>query len=165
MLVVGGAWLVALPALLLWSDYGSFSLHLGRPAAVLTGLLLMTAGGLLALAAGYHLIGRGRGTPLPLDPPQRLVTTGPYAYVRNPQAIAMLLLVGGEIVAVQSRLLWLVLPLTLLYLEVLAGPWEERQLTRRHGQAYLRYRRRVRKWLPALRPYRPVSGRDRVGRG
>jgi hypothetical protein len=34
----------------------------------------------------------GQGTPLPLDPPRRLVTTGPYAFVRNPMQIAGLML-------------------------------------------------------------------------
>jgi protein-S-isoprenylcysteine O-methyltransferase Ste14 len=40
------------------------------------------------------------------------------------------------------------LPLTVIYREVLVGPWEERDLAARYGEAYVTYKRRVRKWLP-----------------
>jgi protein-S-isoprenylcysteine O-methyltransferase Ste14 len=76
------------------------------------------------------------------------VTDGPYGYVRNPQAIAATLIVAGEVVALRSGRLWLLLPLTLLYLERLARPIEQRQLLRRFGEPYLVYTRRVPRWLP-----------------
>ena len=34
---------------------------------------------------------RAKGTPVPFNPPPQLVTTGPYAYVRNPMLTAYLL--------------------------------------------------------------------------
>jgi protein-S-isoprenylcysteine O-methyltransferase Ste14 len=146
--VVAGGWLVALPTVLLALEHGRPRVRLrGAPWAVLGGLCGASATA-LGLAAGFHLITRGRGTPLPLDPPRALVTDGPYDVVRNPQAIAMLLAVAGEVAAIRSRFLWILLPLTLIYLEVLVGPWEERDLTARYGEAYLAYKRRVRKWLP-----------------
>lgn len=76
------------------------------------------------------------------------MTSGPYRVVRNPQAIAMVLAVTGEVAAIRSRFLWLLLPPTFFYLEVLVGPWEERQLTAQYGEAYLAYKRLVHKWLP-----------------
>jgi len=42
----------------------------------------------LGLSSGFVMAVRGRGTPAPFDAASRLVTTGPYAYVRNPMAIA-----------------------------------------------------------------------------
>jgi protein-S-isoprenylcysteine O-methyltransferase Ste14 len=44
--------------------------------------------------------------------------------------------------------LWLLLPLTLIYLEVLVGTWEERDLVAKHGEHYLAYKRNVHKWIP-----------------
>jgi protein-S-isoprenylcysteine O-methyltransferase Ste14 len=108
----------------------------------------LSTGELLGIVAGGYLIQKGHGTPLPLDPPQALVTTGPYRWVRNPQAIAMTLAVLGEIMALKSRRIWLLLPLTIIYLEVLVKPWEERQLLAAHGERYLAYKKAVPKWLP-----------------
>lgn len=148
MLGVGGGWLVVLPALIIGLEYG----HLLPPLRGLgwagLGVLTFMAGVGLAWWAGYHLITYGRGTPMPLDPPRKLVTSGPYRFVRNPQAIAMVLMVTGEVLAVSSRWLWLLLPLTLFYLEGLVGPWEERQLAGQFGLEYLRYQQNVRKWRP-----------------
>ncbi len=156
--VVGGGWLLVLPAALLFLEHGRLVVALRGQLCLIGGSALGAAGACLALAAGYHLIVHGRGTPLPLDPPTHLVTSGPYAYVRNPQAIAMALMAAGEILAVHSRLLWILFPLTLTYL-ALVGAWEERQLAARHAEQYLHYKRKVRKWLPNARPYRrpPVT--------
>lgn len=60
----------------------------------------------------------------------------------------MLLMVAGEVVAVRSATLWVLLPLTMAYLELLVGPWEERHLARTFGEEYETYARTVWKWLP-----------------
>jgi protein-S-isoprenylcysteine O-methyltransferase Ste14 len=144
--LVGSGWLVVLPAGLLYWEAGRLLPGLRRgPVA---GLSLFGAGAGLALWAGYYLIRHGQGTPLPLDPPQRLVTAGPYRFVRNPQGIAMTLMATGEAVAADSALLWLLPPLTVLYLEALVGPLEARQLARDFGPEYRAYAARVPKWLP-----------------
>jgi protein-S-isoprenylcysteine O-methyltransferase Ste14 len=56
----------------------------------------------------------------------------------------------GVVLAIDSLALWVLLPLTVAYLELLVGPWEERQLARDFGAAYKSYVRQVRKWLPHL---------------
>ncbi|QYK46985.1 MAG: isoprenylcysteine carboxylmethyltransferase family protein [Phycisphaeraceae bacterium] len=110
-----------------------------------------------AMFAGASAIGlwsatamaiRGRGTPLPTDPAVELVTTGPYAWVRNPMAVAGLL--QGLSVAI-----YLGSGLTLAYVllgcaiwQVAVRPQEERELLARFGERYEAYRRRVRCWLP-----------------
>lgn len=93
----------------------------------------------------------GRGTPLPYDPPIRLVRSGPYAYVRNPMQVGMAavyLLLGlldprfliGAVVAVS-------------YGAGLAAWHEDVQLRGLHGEEWARYRSAVRPWLPRARPY------------
>src|SRR5437762_12873516 len=49
-----------------------------------TGALLFIVGALLSFSGAYYLVRRGEGTPLPLDPPQRMVVAGPYAYINTP---------------------------------------------------------------------------------
>lgn len=148
LILVGSAWLVLLPAGLLAAERGPSWPEFRLLPITLAGLALFALGWGLACWAGYCLIQYGRGTPLPLDPPRRLVVCGPYRWVRNPQAIAIVLMSAGEVVALRSSLLWIMIPLTLAYLEWLVGPWEERQLTRDFGAEYGAYTRRVRKWLP-----------------
>jgi protein-S-isoprenylcysteine O-methyltransferase Ste14 len=148
MLIVGAGWLCILPVSLLYWEFGS-----GAPATrvaplPLIGLGLFVVGVTLAFWGAYYLITHGSGTPLPFDPPRRLVTEGPYRFVRNPQAIAMVLMVLGEIFAIESATLWLILPLTLIYLELVVGPPEKRQLVKDFGADYQEYASRVRKWIP-----------------
>ena len=60
--------------------------------------------GLLPLGAGVAGLARclrdfavvGRGTPAPFDPPQELVATGLYRWVRNPMYLSALSLLVGE---------------------------------------------------------------------
>jgi protein-S-isoprenylcysteine O-methyltransferase Ste14 len=52
------------------------------------GWLLLIVFSLLGLYSGYTMSWFGKGTPLPLDCPQKLVIAGPYKYVRNPMAVA-----------------------------------------------------------------------------
>ena len=56
--------------------------------AWLIGVLLIVAGvpGLVDSFAHFAL--RGLGTPAPVAPPQRLVVTGLYRYVRNPMYVS-----------------------------------------------------------------------------
>ena len=103
---------------------------------------------------------RGRGTPLPLDAAREMVTSGPYAHVRNPMAISGL----AQGVAVG---LWMRSPLVVLY--ALCGgplwcwgvrPGEEAALEERFGEPYCAYRRAVRLWWPRLRAFRGAGGQD-----
>jgi protein-S-isoprenylcysteine O-methyltransferase Ste14 len=61
------------------------------------GWLLIAAGIALYFACafwGFAL--RGRGTPLPMDPPKKLVVVGPYRIVRNPMYWSVAFVMLGE---------------------------------------------------------------------
>jgi protein-S-isoprenylcysteine O-methyltransferase Ste14 len=150
MIIVAGGWLVVLPAALVWLEERRFTLHVrGMPWPLLALVTFLIAAG-LGLTAGFYLINRGDGTPFPLDPTRELVTSGPYRWVRNPQGMAMLLAALAEVLLVDAHWLWIMVPLTVLYLEVIVGHWEERQLMAQHGDRYHAYKQAVRKWLPRL---------------
>jgi protein-S-isoprenylcysteine O-methyltransferase Ste14 len=110
----------------------------------------------VGLTAVQEFVTRGRGTPVPFDPPQRLVTSGVYAYVRNPMqlsAVVLLLIIGFVL-----RNLWVAAASVMahFYSYGLAGSDEDEDLLRRFGDDWSRYRRTVRSWLPRFRPwYRP----------
>lgn len=148
------AFLLVLPALIVAVEpfVGAGRFHFtGQHAA---GLILFAGFSALNLATGGVLAVRGRGTPLPLDCPNDLVVSGPYAYVRNPMAVAGL----GQGAAVG---VWLGSWVVLAYVCAGAAVWqlvlrpvEERDLAQRFGAAYERYRSAVRCWLPRVSPYR-----------
>ena len=109
---------------------------------------LFSLGTALAFWSGFKLIHRGNGTPFPLDPTRRLVTSGPYRVVRNPQGIALMLLTCGEALVLDAPLLWLLPLLAGLFLIGVAEPFEDWEMQRRFGRRYARYCSRVRRWLP-----------------
>jgi protein-S-isoprenylcysteine O-methyltransferase Ste14 len=147
MLVVGGINYLLIPMVV---TVGEPRLRLRGPWPVALGTALVASGVALAFAATGALITRGKGTPFPLDPTRCLVIDGPYRYLRNPQAVAASLIATGEVLAIRSRRLGLLLPLMLLYLEGLAAPLERREMVARFGRPYLAYRQHVPAWIPRL---------------
>lgn len=92
---------------------------------------------------------RAKGTPVPLNPPPRVVTTGPYAYVRNPMLTGVFALLFGIGALLGSFSLLVIL--TPLF--ILANVWElkaieEPELIKRLGQDYVEYRKNTPMFFP-----------------
>ncbi|GAA2615322.1 hypothetical protein GCM10010399_52880 [Dactylosporangium fulvum] len=113
-----------------------------------------------ALLAVRELLVRGRGTPYPWDPPGRLVTTGPYAYVANPMQVSTVALMLLMAMAARSWARPVAAGLAVAFSAGVAAPHERAALVRRHGEQWLEYRRHVRDWWPRWTPYR--TGRTPV---
>jgi protein-S-isoprenylcysteine O-methyltransferase Ste14 len=109
---------------------------------------------LMGLSAVQEFVTHGSGTPVPFDPPRRLVTTGVYAYVRNPMQLSALLLLLCLGVVLGN--LWISAAglMTHLYSIGFAAWDEDEDLQRRFGSEWIVYRTAVRSWLPRLRPWR-----------
>ena len=155
-LLFGGLTLFLLPALILEHTGGGWQSLLGRPAWLASILLqVLCIPGALGLAAVHEFAVRGGGTPVPFDPPSRLVTSGPYAYVANPMQIAGTLLLAAWGLALGS---WWVAAAGLMSHLYSAGyaAWdEEADLRARFGPRYGAYRWAVRTWIPRWRPWHP----------
>lgn len=115
------------------------------------GWLLIVAGiALYCACAFWGFAVRGKGTPLPLDPPKKLVVAGPYRYVRNPMYWAVDSVVLGEAAVFHSVPL-LQLALVFAAMVVLfVMLFEEPGLRRKFGDEYDEYCRRVPRWIPRL---------------
>lgn len=112
------------------------------------GLVLTLAGAALWTWATVVLVARGRGTPLFVDPPVRLVTEGPYARIRSPMHVGLVIFLLGWALLFRSPLFlgWAVVA-TILVREY-NRRLEEPALERRFGDAYRAYRARVPAWWP-----------------
>ncbi len=92
----------------------------------------------------------GRGTPAPFAPPRRLVTRGPYRFVRNPMYIGVRLILVGAAIFYKSLPLLGYAVLFFLATHLFVVWYEEPTLRRTFGHEYEVYSRRVRRWWPRV---------------
>lgn len=101
------------------------------------------------IAAGLLLSWRSvlAARAVDVEDPDALVTTGPYAYSRNPMYLAWTLLALG--LGLVLNTLWI--PLlevgALLYTATYVVPLEEKQLAHKFGGSYARYSQDVRRYF------------------
>jgi protein-S-isoprenylcysteine O-methyltransferase Ste14 len=116
------------------------------------GWALIVAGVVLYLMCaflGFAL--RGKGTPLPLDPPKKLVVEGPYQVVRNPMYWSVGSVILGEAAIFHSRALAELAGVFAAGVILFVLLFEEPELRRKFGAEYEEYCRRVPRWLPRFR--------------
>lgn len=94
---------------------------------------------------------RAKGTPVPFNPPPRLVTTGPYAFVRNPMLTGVFALLFGFGALLGSVSLLVVFTPLFIFINV----WElkaieEPELEKRLGEDYNEYRKRTPMFFPGF---------------
>lgn len=146
-----GVTLIILPWAILYAEsYVGIARH---PSVILraASVLLAFMGASLQLHCIALFQSLGKGTPSPAFAPKRLVTKGPYAYVRNPMNI-------GEVILFLALALWFASPLLVAYAALAAiafhifiVTWEEPQHLRRFGKEYSDYQRKVNRWIPKQR--------------
>lgn len=120
------------------------------PSAVLVtaGVALTAAGELIRLWGVRHIGAISRTRSQRLGP---LVSSGPFALIRNPLYVGNILIWVGF--ALSARLVWLA-PLIVLLLGAeyhAIVRWEESLLVSRLGDAYREYAVRVPRWLPTFK--------------
>ena len=95
-----------------------------------------------------------KGSLAPWDPINKLITSGPYAYVRNPMLLGVFLVLLAEAIFFQSIPLFLYL-LIFICINAFYFPLsEEKGLLKRYGQAYQEYKNNVPRFIPRLTPYK-----------
>jgi protein-S-isoprenylcysteine O-methyltransferase Ste14 len=147
--------------LYLFLEAGLFALYI--PLAVLrtgpqmeTGIFSFLAipvwllGGWIVLQCFWDFTIRGRGTPLPADPPKELVITRFYRYVRNPIYVGVLLIFLGHFLwfGYWAQLMYAIVSFVGVHAFVVL--YEEPTLKREFGSSYEDYVRRVPRWIPKL---------------
>jgi protein-S-isoprenylcysteine O-methyltransferase Ste14 len=118
--------------------------------AQVAAVLPLSLGTAIYIWCVWHFAVSGRGTPAPIDAPKRLVVQGLYRYVRNPMYVGVLLVIVGWAVFFWSSAILIYgfgVGIVVLGFVVLV---EEPLLERQFGEAYIRYREAVGRWLPRI---------------
>ena len=90
-----------------------------------------------------------RGTPVPINPPPKLITTGPYAYSRNPMTAGLFLQMFGVGIYFGSVLsVFIFTPLFIFIHYIELKKIEEPELEKRLGNDYVEYRKKVPMFFP-----------------
>jgi protein-S-isoprenylcysteine O-methyltransferase Ste14 len=154
----------AIPAMVIQSTGGRWLNPLTLPAwevSLVAQALAMPL--LIGVTAVQEFVTRGGGTPVPLDPPHRLVSSGIYSYVRNPMQIAGVLTLVMLGVIVRNAWVSVAGLMAHVYSIGLAGWDEDADLRRRFGDAWTTYCGGVPRWLPRFWPWHdPANSRSRL---
>ena len=128
--------------------------HIAIPSQplCLVALLPMIVGISVLLRCIWDFAVSGRGTLAPVDPPKDLVVRGFYRYVRNPMYVGVLLILFSETWLFSSRMLLLYAVGAFVTVHAFVLLYEEPHLRRRFGDPYVRYCRKVNRWLPGKPP-------------
>ena len=138
LISLGVDWLLKLPKIV------------SRPFHLITAVPIIISGLSLALWSVYNFL-KVKGTPVPLNPPPKLVITGPYAFARNPILTGLFIgLFGLGLILNSFSLMFIFTPLFIL-LNILELKFiEEPELEKRLGEPYIEYKKRVPMFIPRL---------------
>ena len=150
----GGRWLAyrlgIVVAIIVIVRYGGFNRAILYPLSLdptvdIIGAALVILGLALGITARYHL-GRNWGMPMSEKEGAELVTTGPYAYIRNPIYSGMLLAMLGSALSVSA--LWAIILVVSGGYYVWSVFGEEKIMARLFPDQYPAYKARTKRLIP-----------------
>ena len=125
------------------------ALHRGEIIFLPWGCSLLVWGYLQYLLVGSYRLPRAGGSRGMEAPPDRIITTGPYGYTRNPMYLGHLIFMLGLALTFWS---WFA-----LILFATRAAWfhrrvlrDEHRLEARFGIDYAAYRSKVNRWIPGI---------------
>jgi protein-S-isoprenylcysteine O-methyltransferase Ste14 len=116
--------------------------------ADLMGFTLLLPGIAIIIWCFIDFVRRGRGTPAPYDPPEKLVVVGLYRYMRNPQYVGVILVAVSEAILSGRVVLFGYAVFLAIGYHLFVRFYEEPTLRRKFGEEYARYCGAVSRWLP-----------------
>ena len=133
----------------LWLDkFLPVPLLLPIPTNIFLSVPVLLVGAILALWSVYSF-GKARGSPVPLNPPQKLVTTGLYSQIRNPMLLGWIIMLFGVGLLLNSiSLIFIFTPLFILLNVLYLKTIEEKEMEKKFGQQYLKYKESVPMFIP-----------------
>ncbi len=131
-LVIHAFWPVGIP---LAAEFGGIA------------IVLFLGLSLLILALSFREFARAKTSVRPDRRANALIRTGPFGYSRNPLYVAVVLLILGIGIWMNSAWIWVMVAPLVLVMNTAVIVREERHLEQRFGREYIEYKRAVRRWL------------------
>jgi protein-S-isoprenylcysteine O-methyltransferase Ste14 len=124
---------------------------ISKPFSIALSLPLLIAGALLWLwCAGKFF--KTKGTPVPINPPPKLVIDGPYAYSRNPMMTGLFMVMAGIGIFFGSITLTVIMTPLFIFMSILEFKYiEEPELKKRFGKKYTEYKEKTPIIIPRIR--------------
>ena len=143
--------LVVIPAILAF-DFSSNSFKINSYLPSFIGILLCLTGLVILATTARMLAATGKKTIAPWDADTILVTSGMYSYTRNPMIGGALLVLLGEAAVFGSAAILVWFFLFFIISDIYFNLVEEPALEKKFGENYRRYKEKVPKWLPRIKP-------------
>ena len=109
--------------------------------------VVLVAIGLVGAVSAIATMRRTGESPIPTAPTRTLVVNGPFQFTRNPIYLSFTLIDVGIAIAFSALWVLALLVPVLLIMDRIVIVSEEQYLERRLGDAYMRYKARVRRWI------------------
>jgi protein-S-isoprenylcysteine O-methyltransferase Ste14 len=124
---------------------------------IILAIPVLVIGSFLMLWSILYFI-RRKGTPVPFNPPPRLVTAGPYAHIRNPMLSGVFIIMLGFGFLFRSiSLVFVFTPLFVLANIIELKLIEEPELKKRLGKKYIEYMKKTPMFIPGLSIKREIN--------
>jgi protein-S-isoprenylcysteine O-methyltransferase Ste14 len=132
-----------------WVDKWLTCLHFGSTWWSLGLGWLITIAGFIIMSWPAIAFFLTRGTPVPFTPPPKLITSGLYAYIRNPMLLGMFIFLFGLGVLFGSlSLIFIFTPLFIVINVFYIKAIEEKEMEKKFGKEYREYKKSVPMFFP-----------------
>lgn len=111
------------------------------------GTILFIGGIFLFLYCSKQFVSIGKGTPVPIEPPNKLVIDGLYKITRNPIYFSYFFIFFGMALYFGHLLLFIYAFLSIIGINIYVIRFEEPALNKRFGKSYQDYCRTTPRWL------------------
>jgi protein-S-isoprenylcysteine O-methyltransferase Ste14 len=120
---------------------------------VIVACVLILAGLVPLFDSIIRFIVVGRGTLMPAVPPEHLVVSGLYRYVRNPMYAGVVTALFGEALLFRSRHMLIYIAVVWFIMHLFVCFYEEPTLAATFPEDFPNFRQNVPRWFPRLRPW------------
>lgn len=142
------AWSPAIPILLyvFTTLLDTFQFEVSAPIRWFGAAIALV--GTLLFAWSHYALGKNWSSRLEIREEHRLVTEGPYAFIRHPMYAALLFISIGLGLLAANWMVAIPFPLSVLLLYLIRVPSEEAMMLEHFGEAYREYCQRTGRLLP-----------------